>query len=320
MKRILLAIFIMSAASMVHGQSLDELKNKKADLEAQRAEKQAEADAFNGEIGSLASQIEVLSGWQKGMSGLLGLNIGGSNNWRANANPNNAFSSLNFGLNGFANNIKDKSFWRNTLTANVGWQGLDTDTNDDAAGSGFLSDRNSDVLIGSSLYGHRLNQDIALSGLGDLNTSVFNFLNPGTFDLGVGATWTPHTIPNLTVVFHPLTFHWAFSALDGVASQTSPGMKLKATYSHEFPGGVVWSSNLGSFIPYGGDKIALPADDVVGVGAREAGLFEYTWINSINIADVWKGIGIGFTFGLRGAKFEHPDTQTFQALGLTYGF
>jgi len=316
-------LFALFATVGVQAQSLEELKAKKADLEAQQAAKQGEADAFNGEIGDLAGQIEILSGWQKGASGLLGLNFGSSNNWAANANRNSSSSVLNLGLNAFANNIKEKSFWRNTIIANISWQGLDNDTDDDAQGTGFLSDRNGDVLIGSSLYGYRLNQDIAISALGDLNTSVFNFLKPGTFDVGAGFTWTPHQVPNLVVVVHPLTYHFAFSAVDAVSSQSALGAKVKATYTHEFPGGIVWSSNLGAFLPYGADAELTPVEATaldLGTGVTSVGLFEYTWINSINIADVWKGVGVGITYGLRGAKFESPDTQSYSAIGLTYGF
>jgi hypothetical protein len=53
----------------------------------------------------------------------------------------------------------------------------------------------------------------------------------------------------------------------------------------------------------------------------EEGLFEYTWINAFNIADLWKGVGVGFTVGIREAGFEFPEgLQTYTALGLTYGF
>ena len=319
-KKLTLLFLVCLSANFIQAQTLEELKTKKAEIEASQAAKQAEADAFQGEIDALAKEIEILSEWQTGLNGLIGLNFGGANNWRANANPNNSFSNLNLGISTFANNIKEKSFWRNSLTANLGWQGLDTNTNDDAGGSGFLSDRNSDVLVGSSLYGYRLNQDIAISALGDLNTSVFNFLSPGSFDVGVGITWTPHTIPNLVVVIHPLTYHWAWSALDNVESQAATGAKVKATYTHEFPGGITWSSNLGAFIPYGDTDTELPADELLGIPTRTAGLFEYTWINSLNIADVWKGVGVGITYGLRGAEFEHPDLQNYSAVGLTYGF
>ena len=319
MKKLILLFLVGLSINFAQAQTLDELKTKKADLEAAQAAKQAEADGFQGEIDALVKEIEILSGWQTGLSGLIGLNFGGSNNWRANANPNNSFSNLNLGVNAFANSIKEKSFWRNTLTANLGWQGLDNDTKDNTD-AGFLDDRNADVLVGSSLYGYRLNPDIAISALGDLNTSVFNFLKPGSFDIGVGVTWTPQSIPDLTVVIHPLTYHFAWSALDNVDSQSATGAKIKATYSHEFPGGIVWSSNLGAFMPYGDTETELPADTELGIAARTAGLFEYTWINSLNIANVWKGVGVGITYGLRGAKFEHPDTQSYSAIGLTYGF
>ena len=316
-------LFALFATAGLQAQSLEELKAKKADLEAQQKAKQGEADAFNGEITSLSDQIEILSGWQKGLTGTVGLNFGRTSNWAANANRNSSNSVLNIGINAFANNIKEKSFWRNTLLTNISWQGLDNDTDDDAQGTGFLGDRNGDLLIGSSLYGYRLNQDIAISALGDLNTSIFSFLAPGTFDIGVGVTWTPHQVPNLVVVVHPLTYHFAFSAFDAVGSQGQVGAKVKATYSHEFPGGIVWSSNLGAFLPYGSD-VELNAEEAAllnpETGLTSVGLFEYTWINSLNIANVWKGVGVGITFGFRGADFESPDVQTYSSVGLTYGF
>lgn len=315
-----LALFM--AAFGLQAQTVEELKTKKADLVTQQKAKQAEADAFSAEIGSLTKQIEILSGWQTGLSGLVGLNFGSSNNWQANANPNSSSSTLNIGINAFANNIKEKTYWRNTLTTNVGWQGLDNNTNDDEEGTDFLENRNVDLLIFSSLYGFRLSEDIAITVLGDLNTSVFNFLAPGTADIGVGATWTPKSIPNLVVVVHPLTYHFAFSALDNVDTQSAIGAKLKATYSHEFPGGIVWSSNFGTFLPYSNDKTAITYIDENGLEqTSDEGLFEYTWINSLNIADVWKGVGVGLTYGIRDAKFEFPGgTQSYTAIGLTYGF
>jgi len=322
MKKLLLFLMLGMAVFNLKAQTLEELKAKKAKLEASQAAEQAKADAFNAEIADLAGQIEKLSGWQTGVSGLVGFNLGGSNNWQSNANKNSSFSNLNIGINAFANIIKEKSFWRNTIAANMSWQSLDTNTDDNIDGTGF--DRNADALIGSSLYGFRLNQDIAVSMLGDLNTSVGNILKPGSLDFGAGVTWTPQKITNLAVVIHPLTYHIAFSGLSGVDSQSALGAKIKATYSHTFPKGVVWSSNLGAFFPYSSEKYPIQYNDFIN-GSEvtiddEAGLFEYTWINTINIADVWKGIGVGFTLGLRGAKFEFPDTQTFHAIGLTYGF
>jgi len=306
----------------VQAQTIEELKAQKADLEAKQKAEQAEADAFNGDIAKLGKQIELLSGWQTGISGLLGLNFGSSNNWQANANRNSSSSTLTLGINGFANNIKEKSFWRNTLNTNVSWQGLDNDTKDDVDGGGFLENRNGDVLIASSLYGLRLTPDIAATALGDLNTSVFNFLSPGTADIGIGATWTPSSIPNLVVVAHPITYNFAFSGIDGVESQSALGAKLKATYALNLPGGVAWSSNLGVFLPYNNEKTEITYLNEENVEqTSEEGLFSYTWINSFNIADLWKGVGVGFTIGVRKADFEYPEgLQTYTALGLTYGF
>ncbi len=319
---LLFSLLLLLTVGGLQAQTLEELKAKKAELVAMQNEKKAEAAAYDGEINSLAKQIEVLSGWQTGLSGLVGLSFGSSNSWQSNANPNSSSSVLNIGVNAYANNIKEKTFWRNTLTTNVGWQGLDNNTKDDVEGGGFLENRNTDLLIGSSLYGLRFSKSLAATGLADLNTSVFSFLNPGTLDFGVGATWTPASIPNLVVVAHPLTYHFAFSGFEGVESQSALGAKVKATYSLELPGGVVWSSNLGTFIPYNNEKTTIMYLDEEGVEqTSQEGLFEYTWINSFNIADLWKGVGVGFTVGIRQANFEYPPgLQSYTALGLTYGF
>jgi FtsZ-binding cell division protein ZapB len=315
-------LLLVLSAGALQAQTIEELKAKKTQLMEAQGAKQAEADAFNGELTDLSKQIELLSGWQTGISGLLGLNFGSSNNWQANANRNSSSSTLNIGINGYANNIKEKTFWRNTLNTNISWQGLDNDTKDNVDGGGFLENRNGDVLIVSSLYGLRLSKDIAATALADLNTSVFNFLNPGTVDVGIGATWTPSSIPNLVVVAHPLTYNFAFSGVEGVESQSALGAKIKATYALELPGGVAWSSNLGVFLPYSNEKTEISFLDEANVlQTSEEGLFAYTWINSFNIADLWKGVGLGFTVGIRQAGFEYPPgLQSYTALGLTYGF
>lgn len=323
MKNVLLfTLLLLLTAGGLQAQTLEELKAQKADLVAKQAEEQAKADAFNGDISALNKQIEILSGWQTGLTGLIGLNFNNSSNWQANANPNSASSVLNLGVNAFANNIKEKTFWRNTLTTNISWQGLDNNTNDDLEGTDFLSNRNGDVLIGSSLYGLRFSPSLAATGLLDLNTSVFNFLAPGTVDVGIGATWTPQSIPNLVVVAHPLTYNFAFSGFDGVESQSALGAKVKATYALELPGGVTWSSNLGVFLPYSDSKTMITFLNEDGVEeTSEEGLFSYTFINSFNIADLWKGIGVGFTIGIRQAGLEYPPgLQSYTAAGLTYSF
>jgi len=287
-KKLTLLVLVCLSANFIQAQTLEELKTKKAEIEGMQAAKQAEADGFQGEIDALAKEIEVLSGWQTGLNGLVGLNIGNSNNWAANANRNSSSSTLNLGVNAFANNIQEKTFWRNSLVANVGWQGLDNDTKDDSQGSSFLGDRNTDLLIGTSLWGYRLNQDIAISAMGDFNSSVFNFLNPGSLDVGVGITWTPSSIPNLVFVIHPLTYHIGWTGGESKQNLGQVGAKIKGTYTHEFPGGITWSSNLGAFVPYGDKKVTIPASTVGSqmFPEREAGGTEWTWINSLALLTV----------------------------------
>lgn len=293
-----------------HAQTLEELKAQKAALAAGQAVEQAKVDSFAAEIAKLDGQIEILSGWQTGFDGVIGLNFGSSNNWASNANPNSSFSNLSVGLSAFANIVKEKSFWRNNFVSNTVWQSLDTDTDDNTEKDGFLENRTTDVLTLGSLYGLRLNQDIAISALGDFNTSVFRFLEPGSLGLGLGATYTPHQLPNFVAVIHPLTYQIAFPADDSPIETTGGvGSKIRITYNKKFQGGINWSTNFGTFLPY-----STPEE-----GSNDAKLFEYTWINTISF-NVWKGIGVGLNFGLRQADFEFDGTQSFSTLGISYGF
>jgi len=370
-KKILLLLLAVFIFTITQAQTLKELKTKLSDIEEQKAAKLSEANVFQSEIDALKKEIDLLSGWQTGLSGLVGLNFGGSSKWAANANPNSKFSNLNIGVNAFANNVREKTFWRNSLTSNLSWQGLDVNTKESLGGQDFLENRTTDVLLGSSLYGYRLNQDIAISVSGDFASSIFNFLNPGSLGLGAGLTWTPHQVPNLVVVIHPLTYQIAWAKGEQTETLSAVGAKLKAEYMHEFPGGIVWTSTFNSFLPYSskdfpikqyynkGDALLTqdgnfiirdkdqntiniadgqipvdrcPCDTKLANGGEpilnpdgttqtiQAGLFEYTWINSLNITDIWKGIGVGLTFGIRKAEFENTDLQTYNAVGLTYGF
>ncbi len=367
----LLLLITFLVGSQLSAQSLAELKTKLSDLQTQQAAKKAESDAFQSNIDALKKEIDLISGWQTGISGLVGLNFGGSSNWASNANPNNAFSNLSIGANLFANKIKEKTFWRNNLNANLGWQGLDVNTEEDLGGTSFLGNRNTDVLLGSTLFGYRLNEDIALSAAGDFASSIFNFLNPGSLGLGAGITWTPQSVPNLVVVIHPATYQIAWARGEQTNTLSAVGAKLKAEYTHTFPKGIVWTSSLNSFLPYSnkdfpinqyynkGDALLTQAGELQiqdrdqniipivngqipvdrcpcstkaanggepqlntdgSIKTVDAGLFEYTWINSLNIANVWKGIGVGVTFGIRKAEFENSNLQTYNAVGLTYGF
>ncbi|MEM6318118.1 MAG: DUF3078 domain-containing protein [Bacteroidota bacterium] len=304
---LLFTLFTLFAVGSLQAQTLDELKAKKADLEAQRAAKQAEADAFNGEIASLAGQIEILSGWQKGFNGSVGFNLNNSFNWIANPNTDARSTGLNIGLTAFANRKTEKYFWNNKGIVTKAWQDIDlNDADRDNDDDGLFDNGTIDIVNISSLYGYKLNDKIAISGLGELNTSIENFLKPGTLDFGVGATWTP--ADNFVVVVHPFNYRVAFPA-DGNELETTGavGAKLRADYTRAITLAgkeIAWSSTLTSFIPY---------------QEKDPTLFEYTWLNTLNF-NIYKGIGVAVGFGLRNAEFESEDLQGYLNLGLSYGF
>lgn len=308
-KHLLFAMLLVAASSF--GQTLEELKSMKDDKAKMAAAKQAEADAIKAEIADLDSKIIVLSGWRKGVFGGLGFNLNNSNNWATNAIPNSSSAALSGTLNAFANRQATKYFWNNSGVLNLGWLKFD-DKDSDADNTKFR--RNTDVLRLASLYGYKLNKWVAISALGEYSSSLFNFNKPGILDIGAGATITP--IENMVIVLHPINYHFAFTGSD-VESTSALGAKLRIDYTKKFKGGISWASTLTSFLPYG------------SAAAGQPGLFEYTWLNTIGF-NIWKGIGVGFTLGLRQSDFETfnaklPNnntgvTQSFNTLGISYAF
>jgi len=67
MKQLFTLIVLMGVMVITsNAQSLTELKEKKAALEATQAEAQDQVDAIQGEIDALDQEITISSGWQKG--------------------------------------------------------------------------------------------------------------------------------------------------------------------------------------------------------------------------------------------------------------
>lgn len=307
--------------------TLEEMKAQKAELAAAVGASQAAANASQAELDALQVKIDRLSGWITGLTGIIGLNFGESNQWFGNPNPTAESKAISIGITGYANRDQEKYFWNNKLIINKAWQRVDV-TEADGTREGNLFDFGTvDILNVSSLFGYKLTDKIAVSILGELNTSIENFLEPGTFDIGVGITWTP--IPNLVVVIHPLNYHNAWSADGDRSSAGSVGAKIRADYQDELliaGRKIAWSSTLTSFLPYTGSDQTVPTFSDFGEQLfnadgtsldRTASLFEYTWLNTFSF-EVWKGIGVGFTFGIRDADFEFEDLQSFYSIGLTY--
>ncbi|WP_299115870.1 DUF3078 domain-containing protein [uncultured Winogradskyella sp.] len=282
----------------------------KEELQKQKAEKQAEADKYQGEANALQAQIDALPGWRVGAFGTIGGSLSQFSNWYAQGAPNNSSGSIGFTVNAFANKIEDKYFWRNSLNLNLNWTKLDDEDNpldsDDF-------EPTTDVFNLTSLYGQRLNDKWAVSGLMEYRTTLLNnFNDPGYLDLGVGVgfTWTP--ITDLVVVIHPANYNFVFSSGDTVFD-SSFGAKIVADYTKQL-GKVKFKTNLSAFQSY-----------------EDSDLSNWTWINSFSYT-LWKGIGVGFDFGLRSNRQEAAnfqgttleaadnDLQSYYTIGLSYNF
>jgi len=313
MTKKLLVVFIFSIGMVTMN------AQTKEELQTQKAEKQAAADAAQAEANALQAQIDALPGWRLGAFGTIGGSISNFSNWYAQGTPNNSSGNIGFTVNAFANNVQDKFFWNNALNLNLAWVKLDDkdiDTDDDSFAP------TTDVFNISSLYGRKLNDKWAVSGLAEYRTTFLdNFNDPGYLDLGLGATWTP--IENLFVVIHPLNYNFVFADNDNVF-ESSLGAKIMADYTRKI-GAVSFKSNLSMFHSY-----------------KTSDLSNWTWTNSFSYT-LWKMIGVGFDFGLRNNKqealnyalgqydpmmlgveptFENVDNdlQTYWTLGLSYSF
>ncbi|ULC59946.1 DUF3078 domain-containing protein [Flaviramulus sp. BrNp1-15] len=257
----------------------------KEELETQKAEKQAVADAAQAEANALQAQIDALPGWRKGAFGTIGGSISEFSNWYSQGAPDNASGNIGFTVNGFANLIQEKFFWRNNLNVNLGWVKLD-DKNDPNDSEDFRE--TTDVFNITSLYGRNIAKNLAVSTLGEYRTTILNnFNDPGYLDLGVGLTWTP--IENLVVVAHPLNYNFVFAKNDAVF-ESSLGAKIVADYTRQI-GAVNFKSNFSTFQSY-----------------KSGDLSNFTWINSFGYT-LWKMIGVGFDFGLRSNKQEAANFQ-----------
>jgi hypothetical protein len=273
MKKIILVFVFAFSYTFVNAQTVEELKKEVAT-------KKGAISKLQGEVGALQGKIDAFPGWKYGAFGTLGINVSGFNNWYAKGAPNTSAGNIAIIGNGYANLDREKYFWRNSLNVNLSWVKNDnTDLNSDS--DSF--DGTNDVFTLTSLYGYKLSDKLAASVLGEYRTTLIdNFNDPGYLDLGVGATWTP--IKNLVVVIHPLNYNFVFSS--GNSDYTSSlGAKIYADYTRKI-GAVNFKSNVSAFQSY-----------------KSSDLSNITWTNSFGYT-LWKGIGLGFEFGLRSNKQE----------------
>lgn len=288
-----LAIFLVILSFSLSAQepTIEEYK-------ALKKEQEAAFKVIKDSIAVLKTKIESFPGWKFGTFGTMGFNLSSFNNWQKGANPDAVSSAIRTTVNAFANYDKQKFFWRTSGSANLGWQKLDTDRHDGETGE---FEQVADVLRISSLFGYTFWDHLAMSTLLEYNTSVLsNFNNPGILDLGVGATWKP--MKNLIVVMHPINYHWVFG--DDPQFNDALGAKIAVDYTRKVFSGISWKTNLTTFISY---------------KSNDPSLSEWTWANTLSF-NIWKGLGVGFEFGLRKAEVEDAELQNFWVLGLSYKF
>ena len=309
MKKIVLSLSLILASFSLFAQSEDQLKK---DL----GEKKASISALEKEAASIQAKIDALPGWKKGAFGTIGGNISGFSDWFTQSAPNNSSGQINLSVNAYANLLREKDFWRNSATLNLGWVKFDNQ-DDDTDSDEF--EPSTDVFNITSLYGYKLTKTIAVSGLAEYRTTFLeNFNDPGYLDVGIGATWTP--IPEFVLVVHPLNYNFVFS--DGDSDfESSLGAKVVADYTRKF-GPVSFKSNFSGFLSY-----------------EDADLSNWQWTNGFAYT-LWKKIGIGFDTSLRGNKQEafnfqldngslaagsdiedaDNELQIFWNIGLSYAF
>lgn len=273
MKKILLSLVLLFTVSTAIAQT-------EAELKALKKVKQDSIAQIQSRVNAIQGKIDALPGWKKGAFGTLGVNLSSFDNWYSQGSANVSSGNIGLTANAFANLKQPKYFWRNSLNINLGW--VKFDDKDDPTDDDSFQEA-TDVFNISSLYGYKLTEKIAVSTLAEYRTTILsNFNDPGYLDVGVGATWTP--TDNLVVVVHPLNYNFVFAKNDAVF-ESSLGAKVVADYTRSI-GKVSFKSNLSAFYSY-----------------EDSDLSNYTWINSFGYT-LWRNIGVGFEFGLRGNKQE----------------
>lgn len=286
------------------------------ELKAEQGPKKDSIAAIQGRVDAIQAQIDGMPGWKFGAFGTIGGSISSFSNWYAQGTPDNSSGNIGFTFNAFANLKEEKFFWRNSANVNFAWVKLD-DKNDPTDDDSFQA--TSDVFQLTSLYGRNITKTLAASALVDYRTTVLNnFNDPGYLDFGIGATWTP--IQDLIVVIHPLNYNFVFSKGDDSIFESSLGAKIVADYTRKI-GAINFKTNLSMFQSY-----------------ESSDYSNLTWTNSFGYT-LWKGIGVGFDFGLRSNKqealnyaintleettttFDTVDNklQTYWMAGLNYSF
>ena len=311
MKKLIVLAVIFLTPTLLFAQETEE------ELKALIGPKKDSIAAIQSRVDALQGKIDALPGWKYGAFGTVGFSLSQFSDWYSQGTPNVSSGTIGITFNSYANLKQENFFWRNALNVNLNWVKFD-DEDDPTDDDSFRE--STDVFNISSLYGRNIAKNLAASALMEYRTTLLdNFNDPGYLDVGIGATWTP--IENLIVVVHPLNYNFVFTDNDAIF-ESSLGAKIFVDYTRNI-GPVNLKSNLSAFQSY-----------------KSSDLSNWTWINSLGYT-LWKKIGVGFEFGLRGNKQEtlanaianaavdaaaptfdsiDNEVQSYWLLGLNYNF
>ncbi len=318
MRILQLLTLMMLVGFAAQSQDLDNMSLE--DLKTLKGEKEGVKKNIDAEIADLDKRIKEFPGWTKGFGGTVGLNFGGANDWFGQDVETATSRGLGLAFNAFANNNGSKSFWHNTLTTfyNTNNQ-KNTDLNDDGSLDDEEEITNNASFFGlNSLGGYQVFNNFFASAEARYETTFNKFNDPGKLTFSAGFTYKP--INNLVIVVHPLAYQ---INLPSNELSSASGAKIGATYTGDIYPGVKWTSELNAFLAYSGDSEADAGKPFSPYSAGD--LTNWTWFNTFAVADVFKGIGLGLSIGLRDDKqlgyaknVADPGIQMIYNLGLSY--
>lgn len=301
-------------------------------------------DAKIEEIKALQEGIDKLdaalatmdySGWKFGGNGGVAFSGAGASNWQVAGDPITNGLTTNITVNAFANMTEDKYFWYNGGNLQLGYLSNWTDLTNFKLSD--LTNKTLDKLYISSLPGYRINSELAVTGLLDIQTALGAFADPATISGGVGVTWTPvqtmdgKLIP-LKVVFHPLTWKGTYVKSDYIPSvDDTPiftndlrqslgleagkhlasdfGLKFVADYARTIKilgNSIGWTTQLRGFAPYTQIEALIPnpaGGDPIPSLEDPTGPLELNWDNAFSV-NLFKNLAVSANWNLRNYKPE----------------
>jgi hypothetical protein len=179
-------------------------------------------------------KADSTQGWKKGGSFTVNMAQTSLTNWAAGGQNSLAFGGL---FNGFANLVKGKSQWDNTLDVGYGLlkQGKDEDFR-----------KTDDKFDFSSKYGKEAFKNFYYSGLLNFRTqmsagynlpskkTISDFLSPGYLTLALGLDYKPNA--HFSAFIAPLTGKFTFVMNDSLSNEGAFGVTPGSTTKSEFGG------------------------------------------------------------------------------------